>query len=206
MQSKQCKQCGEVKPVEHFYRHPDTCDGRLNQCKECKKSYEREKRRADVEAARERQRAAYQRNKTRILQKQRQYAQQNRERIRTWKKEYYEENKAKISAYHQQWYSDNREQVSQRVLDYQKTPEGKAVRRRAEKRYKDKYPEKARAHRAVSNAIRDGKLVREDCEICGSEAEAHHEDYSQPLDVRWMCFRHHREIAHGHVVMRDMAR
>lgn len=38
------------------------------------------------------------------------------------------------------------------------------------------------------------KLERKPCEVCGAEkAEAHHEDYTKPLDVNWLCKRHHAE-------------
>ena len=58
-------------------------------------------------------------------------------------------------------------------------------------------PEKRKARSAVGNAIRDGRLVREPCEVCGQHpSEAHHEDYSRPLDVRWFCRIHHR-MHHG---------
>jgi Fe-S-cluster-containing hydrogenase component 2 len=55
------------------------------------------------------------------------------------------------------------------------------------------------AHDAVSRAIHRGRLVRQPCEVCGTNQgiEAHHDDYSRPLDVRWFCFKHHREVAHG---------
>lgn len=61
-----------------------------------------------------------------------------------------------------------------------------------------RHPEKYAAWVAVGNAIRDGRLIREPCQVCGTteDVEAHHEDYSRPLDVRWLCFKHHRE-AHG---------
>ena len=43
-------------------------------------------------------------------------------------------------------------------------------------------------------AIRSGKLTRGPCMICGiSEVEAHHEDYSKPFDVQWLCVKHHHE-------------
>ena len=51
----------------------------------------------------------------------------------------------------------------------------------------------------VLNAIRDGKMERLSCEVCGAKAQAHHDDYSKPLDVRWLCFKHHREH-HGQIV------
>ena len=56
-------------------------------------------------------------------------------------------------------------------------------------------PEKRKAHHAVSNAIRDGKLQKGLCEVCGSSSvQAHHDDYSKPLDVRWLCIEHHNEV------------
>ena len=43
-------------------------------------------------------------------------------------------------------------------------------------------------------AIRAGILKRLPCEVCGStDADAHHEDYAKPLDVRWLCPAHHRQ-------------
>ena len=65
------------------------------------------------------------------------------------------------------------------------------------RRYRDKNPEKHRAHLAMRNAIRSGILVRKPCEVCGSnKTEGHHDDYSSPLSVRWLCKKHHLE-AHG---------
>ncbi len=56
-------------------------------------------------------------------------------------------------------------------------------------------PEKSHAHCAVHYALKTGKLIRQPCEICGfPQAEAHHDDYSRPLDVRWLCRRHHADL------------
>jgi hypothetical protein len=49
------------------------------------------------------------------------------------------------------------------------------------------------ARSATNHAIRDGKIVPQLCEVCGEKAEAHHDDYGQPLLVRWLCFKHHRQ-------------
>jgi len=64
------------------------------------------------------------------------------------------------------------------------------------KRFKAKSPEKARAHKLVYYAKKAGKLIPGPCERCGAaRAHAHHEDYSKPLEVRWICQlchnRHH---------------
>src|SRR5216117_2839614 len=54
--------------------------------------------------------------------------------------------------------------------------------------------EKRRAQVAAGNALRDGRLDRHPCEVCGAKAEMHHEDYSKPLEVKWRCRQHHAEV------------
>ena len=67
----------------------------------------------------------------------------------------------------------------------------KAEAYRATKLNRVKFPEAYRARWMVRNAIRDGKLIRQQCH-CGAKAEAHHEDYSKPLEVEWLCTKHHK--------------
>jgi hypothetical protein len=77
---------------------------------------------------------------------------------------------------------------------YAQTPQGRANGSRAKRSYLDRNPLKRAAHVAVGNALRDGKLTRNPCEVCGeAKAQAHHDDYSKPLDVRWLCTTHHAE-------------
>jgi ribosomal protein S27AE len=48
------------------------------------------------------------------------------------------------------------------------------------------------ARNAVARAILAGKLVRQPCSRCGAlSVDAHHEDYSKPLDVVWLCRKCH---------------
>jgi len=57
------------------------------------------------------------------------------------------------------------------------------------------YGEKALAVRMVRSAIDSGKLIRQPCEICGdAKSHGHHEDYSKPLDVIWLCPQHHMDV------------
>lgn len=61
-------------------------------------------------------------------------------------------------------------------------------------------PEHRRKHRArvaVRKAVLRGTLSKAPCEGCGAvKVQAHHDDYSQPLVVRWMCRKCH-EAHHG---------
>ena len=59
--------------------------------------------------------------------------------------------------------------------------------------YRAKYPNKYKAHNLVNNNVRAGNLVPMPCEICGSSAVAHHDDYAKPLNVRWLCQAHHKQ-------------
>ena len=61
--------------------------------------------------------------------------------------------------------------------------------------YRRRFPERYKANNAVQSALRSGRLVKSPCWCCGSdEVEAHHPDYSAPLDVIWLCPLHHKEI------------
>jgi hypothetical protein len=65
-----------------------------------------------------------------------------------------------------------------------------------------KYPDRYAARMALGNAVRDGRVLKPDaCERCtrtGFVLHGHHEDYSKPLDVNWLCVdchgARHREI------------
>lgn len=66
-------------------------------------------------------------------------------------------------------------------------------------RYRAMFPLKAAANDAVSAAVRAGRLVRPAaCESCGMASveplHGHHDDYTQPLSVRWLCRPCHRAV------------
>jgi len=54
-------------------------------------------------------------------------------------------------------------------------------------------PEKYQARMIAGNAVRDGKLKKQVCKIkdCDCMGQMHHEDYSKPLEVTWLCREHH---------------
>lgn len=79
-----------------------------------------------------------------------------------------------------------------RIKEYRRSDASKATNQKwyAENRYK------AAAHALVKRAINAGRLIRGNCEVCGSEdTHGHHEDYNKPLEVIWLCPTHHK-LAH----------
>lgn len=54
---------------------------------------------------------------------------------------------------------------------------------------------KLQAHAALRVAIRRGEIKRGRCAVCGSlRVDGHHADYSQPLQVIWLCRKHHQQL------------
>lgn len=131
---KICKGCGITKALTEFYKHPETADGYMAKCKECKKNQSKSIRQANPNYYR-----AYDRERN-------------------------------------------------------KEPERAAKHKERTKRYKKENPDKTSAHKKVQRALKRGTLVKGVCEICGEyKTEAHHEDYSKPLNVKWLCSPcHHR--------------
>jgi len=59
--------------------------------------------------------------------------------------------------------------------------------------YEQRHPERALARRILQAAVRSGRIIRQPCVFCGKRSDAHHDDYSRPLDVIWLCRFHHGE-------------
>ena len=79
-------------------------------------------------------------------------------------------------------------------------PDRKAYQKDRCKRIRENRPDRYRAQTAVNNAVRDGRIIKPNiCEICNCICKplAHHDDYSKPLKVLWVCPKCHRDIHHG---------
>jgi len=78
---------------------------------------------------------------------------------------------------------------------YMQTDAGKVAKRNSMQAYFERYPMIKAAHIMTRNAIRDKRLPQKfECSICQStkKIEAHHDDYTKPFDIRWLCEQCHK--------------
>ena len=81
---------------------------------------------------------------------------------------------------------------------YQKTAKGRATHQKTHQKERDVHADRVAARKMVSNAVRDGRLIRPmECSACGipCEPEAHHHKgygAAHSLSVQWLCGTCHR--------------
>lgn len=108
-----------------------------------------------------------------------------REYKRLWQKEWRESHK-----------QEAREQYKKQNKLYQERYPEKVKKMRAEasRSWRERNPERVKAHKKVFCALRNGTLFTEPCAHCiepNWKVEAHHKDYSKPLEIVWLCKTHH---------------
>ena len=90
---------------------------------------------------------------------------------------------------------DRKKYLRRKTEQPPKEPRAKLSHHERKQRYFEKHPLQAAAMKIYKYAIRQGKLVRGPCAVCGATEgiDGHHTDYTKPLDVVWLCKPHHRE-------------
>jgi hypothetical protein len=74
-----------------------------------------------------------------------------------------------------------------------KNPERAAKNLARSLEYKKQFAERKQAQSLLRSAVLKGDVIPMVCWCCGKKAEAHHPDYSRPLDVVWLCSSHHKQ-------------
>ena len=83
---------------------------------------------------------------------------------------------------------------SRQSAEYRKSDSCKESMARARKKWNEKNPHKKKAQGKVATAIRNGSLLKDVCKKCGHKnTQAHHENYNEPLNIVWLCKKHHME-------------
>ena len=105
-------------------------------------------------------------------------------------------------------------QYRERNLDYvrakdcsrNKLPHRRALIKTAVANWGVTYPERLKSKNILQRAVASGVVKKQPCFVCGeSTTEAHHPDYSAPLDVVWLCKRHHEQVHSEHYRMNKLS-
>lgn len=88
-------------------------------------------------------------------------------------------NLAKRRIYFRDWVHKNKDKYYSYMKKYRSVEKNKVKRR---------------ARRKVEYEIFMGRIKRKSCKKCGKKAHAHHEDYLKPLEIIWLCPKHHKEV------------
>jgi len=91
------------------------------------------------------------------------------------------------------WRNNNRKRNLENERAWRRNHPNKCNERNRE--WKLLEPEKVKAINDLNNAVVAGRITRLPCEMCGAfPTDAHHDDYSKPLEVRWLCHSCHQRL------------
>lgn len=95
----------------------------------------------------------------------------------------------------------SRKNCARESAKYASDPDYRSMKARKLREYRRKHKDKSAAHAVIRRGLKNGKVVaKEFCERCNCDGKlhAHHEDYSKPLDVMWLCTschgKRHKEL------------
>ena len=107
--------------------------------------------------------------------------------------EYYEAHKEKYAEYRRVYNLLNRGELAEKSREYYNLNADMVNIRK--KNWNEENPEKVAAHNALNRAVKAGEVTKLPCNICGEvNVQGHHEDYSRPLEVIWLCCSCHKRL------------
>ena len=114
LDAKPCTGCGEVKPLDDYYRNRTKPDGRTPRCKTCVAEDSRRYREKNRDKQLERHRRYREENRDKWLESNRRYREKNRDKVRERDRQYREENRDKVRERHRRYHEENREYCNRR--------------------------------------------------------------------------------------------
>lgn len=177
---KTCSTCGAEKQLSEFQVRRASKDGLTSSCKACLSTGDKARAMLPDRVA---ARAAYAKTDAGVAA------------VKRAKQKYAKENRISINK------KSLVESLSPEQLERRRAAKSRYMRSTrgadTQKRTNARTPERRSARIAVGNAVRDGSLspwsacAIPDC--CNHRIEAHHADYSRPLNVVWLCQAHHKQ-------------
>ena len=169
---KWCNACKSYLNIEHFSRNGSKQDGYATECRTCKKS-------SDAKSHRK--------NRTKRLLRMKEYKEENYEKIRQHSVAFARSDRGRANNRKatNTYYATHKKEKSERV-----------------KRYNIEYRNKYVCRYVFGNAVKLGKISRPiDCQQCFIECtpDGHHDDYSKPFEVMWLC-----KCCHGKMHRREV--
>lgn len=184
-----CNKCKKEKDVEEFGIDKSRKNGRNIHCKSCRNDYARKYALSYV-----------QKKKTPEQQQKR----------KEWERQYRKNKGASNAEKCRAWYQRNLERARKLSLEatkrYNSTEKGRKKRNERTNNWEKKNPEKRRAQEKLQYWVKTGKIQKPSyCSKCNLECkvQAHHFDYSKPLEVLWICARCHFLLHHEHKHYRE---
>ena len=205
---KQCSRCKISKPLSEFTKGSRYKDGLKTWCKSCVKEYGR-LRHIEKKEHNNRLSKIYYQN----------HIEEHRGRCKRWeakpenrakRKAYRDKNKERFNSYFEKYREIHREELRYNLNQYYRTHHDKMLEKGY--KYRIKYPERRIAKDKLAYAIKEGIIIKptkcSECERDFTEFKdensinfrkptlihGHHEDYSEPLEVIWLCWECHARL------------
>jgi ribosomal protein S27AE len=182
MKKKECFKCRRSLPLSEFYKHSQMADGLLGKCKDCTRKDVRDRYEREFEKIKEYEKTRASLPHRIALRKSYQQTARGQSAMKRARKRYKESEHGKVV-------------ITRASNRYNSSENKKSIT----KKYRKNNPEKYKAHNQVTISLRNGTLIQQPCEQCGAKrTHAHHDDYTKPLKVRWLCPICHKQ-EHGEV-------
>jgi hypothetical protein len=176
--TKRCSKCHTEKPLSEFYENRHTKSGFFSRCKTCVKTHQLAWRVTEAGKA--------------SIQR---FREKNPDKWKAYNVAYGRSKNGKAAR--KKYRSGEKGREIRKSYLYRRYG-GKEEFRKAFRTQMDASatPEKEKAWSITKNAIRLGKITRIPCACGNPNSEAHHEDYSKPLEVIFLCASCHQKLHH----------
>lgn len=191
-----CNICLESKNLDQYSKDAQVKDGLSRHCKECRKKKYKKALDKDPQCYIRYAKKYRESNRKLINDRAKESYHVDTEKWKTTAKKSYQKNKDKIAEKNRIVREDPGFLEKNRVACKKWRTKNIEVYRKFIKVWRVNNREKLSAHSKVKRAVANGLLIRSlICEQCKTDKgimEGHHEDYSKPLEVQWLC-----KLCHG---------